>query len=149
MSIDRLAQQLAKLERELPDIVLDALVATGFSQIGLTKNRIQQTGKDAAGSFFTDYSKGYAAFREKQGRQTNIKDFTLTGSLFESIGVTFSAVQGNKVVVVIEPKDSENQKKLLYLEQQEGKDILALSNREIELIAKTVEARILNRINAL
>ena len=138
-----------QFERELPNIVLDALVSIGFSQVALTKNRIQQTGKDSDGGFFTSYSDGYAAFREDKGRQTGFKDFTLTGELFQSIGVTFKGLQGGKVVVVIEPKDEKNKKKLLYLERQEGKDILDLSDREVELITKTIEARVSNKFNSL
>lgn len=149
MTIEEAIERLQQVSTGFEKIVLDLLLAEGFSANALINKRVELSGIDADGGFFSDYSEGYAKKRAKEGRQTSYKDFSFTRELWKSIGVTLQATQQGKVVVVYEPKDQTNKDKLRYLEQQEGKSILELSKEEEDKIAQVIDLRLTNLLNKL
>lgn len=103
-------------------------------------NRVVETGKDADGQFFSNYSKGYKKIRESKGFQSKYKNFAVTNQLWNSLGITFKEDTGGAFIMVLEPIGGHdnttlsNKELMSVLEKQEGKDILKLSKKELRLI---------------
>lgn len=78
----------------------------------LVQLRIQRTGTNSDGVPFSPYSPDYAKKREKEGYQTSIRDYTVTGAMWASITPTIVRQLEGTTIVVIKAATNENQVKL-------------------------------------
>ena len=110
MTVTQLQQRLTKLQVQLPVIIEGAGIAALKRLEAEIKIRIFKSGKDSANSSLGHYSQkgswkkkganvtGWAAWRQKFGRQINYKDLSFSGQLEKSIMV---GSYGNKIVLGI------------------------------------------------
>jgi hypothetical protein len=93
----------------------------------LVQLRIQTSGTNYEGSAFEPYTPGYAAQRDKKGRQTNYVDFTDTDRLWANVAPSVE-IKGAIGIVTIKARNRENQVKLEGAEDKRG-NILLLSEK--------------------
>jgi hypothetical protein len=113
---------------------LDNILFGVNQTMGGMKMRIfnsEQGAKDVKGAKLGKYSKGYAAYRQREGRQNRYVDLEFTGALRRNIQTVRA---GTQVTIAITNQDE----RLIasYLEKQYGKSIFSLSKEEqVELDA--------------
>ena len=78
--------ELNKLERELPSKIDNALFATAQLANQIILDRTEK-GRSLTGAMFKKYSKGYALFRAKKGRQVSPVNLNFTGKMLSSMAV--------------------------------------------------------------
>ena len=156
MTVEEYISRVNRFEKEINGRLLKTLEGALLSAKALIAKRVQTQGKDADDNFFSNYSKGYKKKREDNNFNTNIKNFTYTGQLFKSLGVTFKQKEENRLVIVLEPigtrsgtGESSNKKLLEYLEKNEGKAILELSSKELKLIETALENEVERSFNEI
>lgn len=119
MNLEELEASFRRLIRALPDIVLHQTEVAANDAMALVDQRLVETGTNASGASFEDYTPSYKARKVKLGRYTGKVDFQLTGQMLASTAtglkniVTKSATSSGAVaVVVIGPRDEETRRKV-------------------------------------
>ncbi len=119
MNLEELEASFRRLIRALPDIVLNQTEVAANDIMGLVDQRLVETGTNASGTSFEDYTPDYKARKVKLGRYTGKVDFQLTGQMLASTATglknitTKSATSSGAVaVVVIGPRDEETRRKV-------------------------------------
>ena len=99
-TIKKLADKL-----EMTDFLFDLSIILN----GKIKTRVQKNGQGVKGSLEA-YTNKYKRFRNKRGRQSNFRDLTLSGSMFQSL--TQEKLNKNEVRMFFAGKD--NNKKAYF-----------------------------------
>ena len=149
MNLDQLINKLTALQNSIQLDILNTIEVMLNDSKALINRRVENEGKDADDSFFSDYSDGYASRRKEKGLQVKHKDFSFSREMWKSIGITFKSNQNGKLILILEPTDKINKEKMLKLEGQEGKAILELSENELDKIVMAVENKIVRLFNEL
>lgn len=110
----------------------------------IRKGAFEKVGKNSAGDFKNGkerkskyYKGGYAEYREDVGRQSQKKDFMLTGSLKNNIQIGEDG--GSKVIGLTDEKESLKRQ---GLELQVGKDVFSPAPSDIEIFEAAIDAEI-------
>jgi len=144
MTIDHLIYRIDKLIVDIQATYFpEALIVAGNDLAALIKQRVRSTGKTSTGGMFSSYSPGYAEFRRKKNRQTEFKNFELTGTMWREFGIT----QKEQKQVIIAEKTSAEEEKLIENTERENQSIIAPSEQEGKMIVETIRERIINAIN--
>lgn len=77
LSIKQFEAKMAKLVEKLPAKMLDTLERAALDAKASVNERIVQSGKDASGAPFKDYTPAYKRFKEDVGRYRGFVDFQL------------------------------------------------------------------------
>lgn len=138
--ISNLRTALDTLEREIPNIYLSA----GATFVALIEERITTTGTDDEGKAFRSYTPGYLEFKKnpqnyKRGKELGLAssrftgkvDYTLTGELWNDIGLIEESVSGTEVKYSWGAIAEHNKEKLRSLDKRDG-DPLQPSAEEID-----------------
>lgn len=105
------------------------------------QTRIITTGYNAENRMFEPYSKRYAKFREKEGRQTGFVDFSFSGRMWSSVQVVSSEGEHAKGIARISARSDEHMKKLSGNTERKG-TILDLNEKEVEEVRSVMENRL-------
>ena len=136
--------------RELQATKTKRAVGVTMDILAQPKRRVQTTGVDDDGPFFSPYSTLYAAQRVKDGYQANFVDFTRRGRLWNSINPFVQRDERYLTVVVLQPRDRENQAKLNKQAQLKNRgNILRPSVDELTLAIQIWERSALNQLNKI
>lgn len=141
MNARDLANQIRRNVEALRNNREQELKIIGSDLAALIKLRIQGSGKNYLNQPFSPYTSGYAAQRQKRGRQIGYVDYTDTGRMWASV---YPDVDGNgaKATVVISAHGVDNIRKVQNAETKRGDLILRPSQDELDLAAKANEARV-------
>ena len=107
----------------------------------LLQNRIINTGYNAYNRQFDPYSKQYAKFREKKGRQIGFVDFSFSGRMWSSVQVVSSEGEHAKGMARISTLSDEQMQKLSGNTERKG-TILDLNEKERSEIAALMSKRL-------
>lgn len=99
--------------------------------IALRQLAIQESGYGRDGDF-SDYVPPYAIERQKEGYQTQYKDYTRTGELFRSVLPQIESSDATTTVVSIDARDQANKNKLRGAFRKDGR-ILDPTDDELQL----------------
>jgi len=124
-----LFNQLRDVDKVLREAILDGLV--------LVKDRIQQHGENALESPIGTYSKTWASFRSKHGRQVSYIDLTYSGDLMRN----YSIIPDNNGLGIGFTSDREANK-AKSLEKRFKAPIFDLSSDEQKFIEDKIEAKV-------
>jgi hypothetical protein len=133
-------QIVRRVRRDAGRIQLSAMKRTE----GEMKLRIFTNGEATDGSKLGSYrSESHKVRRQRSGRQIRNKDLNLEGDLFRE---TITGEQNGKAVLGI----ATNKRRIIAeaQERQTGKTIFALSEKEKDLVFRTVNAEIKALLNA-
>lgn len=90
---------------------------------------------------------GYREIRQREGRQVAHKDFDRTTEMWKSIRPINRKVSNKKISIEIGSQVMLSNQKLKNLGKQEGVEILNLSDKEIKLLAQTIDRWLDKRLN--
>lgn len=120
------------------------LAGYGFDLIALIQERIQTKGEDPYGTKLKEYSAGYLAWKKapqntKRGKELNlgssrfsgVVDYTLTGRMWNNIGVIAQSESESSAVVTFGGKEQLSKDKLGWLAARDG-EVLEPSEEELE-----------------
>lgn len=155
---EQLQDDISKLINEIERVRLSQALAISQTAIAKIIDRILETGKKADGEEFDGYSEAvvpywffkgrgtkrnaykdglkkygyhfsYKQFRDISGRQTEHKDFSLTGEMWRDTSSITDYEDGEIITVTIYPKRSDNQNKIDWNSSRDGR-LLELSSSE-------------------
>lgn len=147
MDLDELIVKYDRVITEFDALLLQNTEVAALDLLALTDQRVTQTGMDANGAKFEDYSPAYKKLKIKAGRYRGIVDFTLSGQMlastttgFEHIAPASKTASGATAVVVFAGRDDLTRKKL------EGNDrnrpgFLKPSKQEIDRVTPLAQKR--------
>jgi ABC-type uncharacterized transport system ATPase subunit len=120
----------------------DLMVTIANDAIAMIKQRVQETGVNARGGKYKEYTERTKEIRKSKGRQTGFVDFTFTGRMWSSVAVVLDKQQLQEGVAVIRPKNEEESEKMLKNMKMRGR-ILDLNEKEISFLAENYDKGIL------
>ncbi len=146
-----LSQQLSIAAEESITLILNRIrfervdengvAFTSYSEYPLSKNKYDKYVKTgiapASVRSAVEKAKGglsYADFRRAWGKQVQGKDFTLTGDMFLNLKVLEVTETENEVEVAVGFDDPEQVQKYLENVQREGREIVGLSESEMDMV---------------
>ncbi len=137
------AQAAAKIRQNLADLRNNRerevrIIANDLAT--LIKLRIQRSGQNYLNQPFSPYTPGYAAQRQKRGRQVAYVDYTDTGRMWASV---YPDVEGSgaSVTAVIQAHGQDNRDKVEGAVKKRG-NILRPSKDELDLAEQANAARV-------
>lgn len=147
-TLEDLELALSALVDELPRIIQVQTEVAANDIMALVDQRLVETGTDANGAAFVDYTERYKKKKTQLGRYTGKVDFQLTGQMLAStatglknIGVTESTVSGSTARVVIEGRDTETRGKIEG-NNKKRPGFLNPSQKEVERVSDIRSQRI-------
>lgn len=155
MTLNDLIAKFDKLIAAVPGIVLEQTEVAALDALALVDQRITQTGVDANGSQFVDYTPNYKKLKTAKGRYRGHVDFMDSGQMlastqagFENIVPIEKSVTGATAKVVFDGRDEITKKKL------EGNNkyrpgFLNPSKAEVGAVTKIAVVRVEKRIQAI
>jgi hypothetical protein len=143
-----MSNPLEQISRTLPQILMQAAENAAKDAVTIVRSRVRK-GVSSDGSLFSNpYSKSHKARREKKGLQTGVKDLHYSGTMFENLGeVSRSSTPTTATVSIAfegqadrrsDQEGATNQQVAEWLSDQENKNIIALSEKEKELVGNSV-----------
>ena len=90
---------------------------------------------------------GYKEMRRREGLKTGYKDFTFSSVMWDSYGVKRTVNSKGKVVVTIGGKTQDSQDRIDWNSKREGVEIINISDRELDLLAKQIDKQMQKYIN--
>jgi hypothetical protein len=138
MTLDALIARLTLLEKEVQAEVVREMERVAIDGIAIVTQRVSETGKDADGRAFKPYTKRYELYKrgaiggiknesakkraarkttaatadKPVGRYTGFVNFTLSGQMLSSIGITDRRNSNGRSVVVVAGRDEETRGKM-------------------------------------
>lgn len=150
MTLFEYIRRLNAALRELRATKKERAIGVAGDVLAQVKRRVQSTGVNADGATFAPYSTLYAAERRKRGFQTNHVDFTRRGRLWNSINPFLERDGRFNTVVVVRPRDRENQKKLNSLAELKSRgNILIPSRTELQFAIQIWRNKALEKLNQI
>jgi len=151
---------LIDFNRSLGNVVQQSLTIAANEIIPVVKKRITGNGKHGSGdSFSTPYSKSHGRRRSNTGLQTSYKNLNFSGSMFDGFKITDTETRFNGATVTIsfdgahrrrsDQSPASKQQVANWLGEQEDKNIIALSNEEINRVSRRVEDLVPNLLQNL
>lgn len=141
-TLDDFIASMTRLSNELPALVLKNTEVAALDALALVDARITDTGINASGTAFDDYTPSYKKAKAKKGRYRGHVDFSLTGQMlastttgFERIGPTEKSISGARARVAFDGRDDLTRKKLEG-NSKKRPGFLNPSEREMELVNK-------------
>ena len=136
--------------RRLEQTKTKRALGVALDTLALTKRRVQGSGLNSEGAFFAPYSTLYAAQRIKDGYQSNYVDFTRTGRLWNSINPFVYRDEQYRTVIVVRPRDNENQDKLNKQAALKNRgNILTPSSDELTFAIQVWEREAISLLNRI
>lgn len=121
----------------------NVMIQTANDAIALVKKRVQESGVNAQGQRFRDYSKGYEARKRKAGKFKGFTDFSFTNRMWTNIMLVSSQGELFEGTARITARGQENLDKLNQNTKGFG-TILELSDKETEIVRQTYSEGILD-----
>lgn len=151
-SLDDLVQVFDELIGQIPQIVLDGTEVGALDALALVDERNTQTGIDANGTAYVDYTPSYKKRKEKLGWYRGHVDFVLTGQMMastttglENIVATEKTIAGTTAKVVFDGRD-ENTRKKIEGNNRKRPGFLTPSKSEVETASETATEYVEERI---
>ena len=146
MSLRKYKAHLLKIRDEILKEVISDAHKIALDAKALVKLRIQTTGTDSKGAQFLPYNPIYAKTgRRDKGYQSTRVDFTRTGRMLGSLHTKTENRRGALVRVKVIPRGADNEKKLAGQYKKRG-NILAVSDKELSILKKTANDRLIKKI---
>lgn len=114
-------------ENPLPGYYFDK-----YTKTGVAPARVSQAVQEAKKGI------SYADFRRAWGKQTEGKDFTLTGDMFLNLKIVEVTDYGDEIEVAVGFDNPEQVTKYLENVQREGREIVGLSEQEMDIITEDI-----------
>lgn len=121
----------------------NVMIETANSALALIKQRIQETGINAEGQRYRDYSKGYETYKKKAGKYRGFTDFSFTTRMWTNIALVSSQGELFEGTARITARSQENLDKLSKNTKNFG-PILELSDKETETVRQVYSEGILD-----
>jgi len=90
---------------------------------------------------------GYAQLRKIEGFGNTHKSFEYTGEMWDMFGVKRSKATGDEVVLVLGGKNMASQQKMDRNTEREGVNIIDISDKELESLARMIERKMQQYVN--
>ena len=150
MTLGEYVSQFARTLFELRNTKTERAVGVAGDVLAQVKRRVQTSGTNFRGVTFAPYSRLYATQRRKAGFQTAYVDFTRRGRLWNNINPFVQREGRFNTVVVVRPRDRENQEKLNKLSVLKNRgNILIPSNTELAFAIQTWRNKALDKLNRI
>jgi len=150
MTLGEYVKQFARTLLELRNTKTERAVGVAGDVLAQVKRRVQTSGTNFRGVTFAPYSRLYATQRRKAGFQTAYVDFTRRGRLWNNINPFVQREGRFNTVVVVRPRDRENQEKLNKLSVLKNRgNILIPSNTELAFAIQTWRNKALDKLNRI
>jgi len=150
MTLGEYVSQFARTLFELRNTKTERAVGVAGDVLAQVKRRVQTSGTNFRGVTFAPYSRLYATQRRKAGFQTAYVDFTRRGRLWNSINPFVKREGRFNTIVVVRPRDRENQEKLNKLSVLKNRgNILIPSNTELAFAIQTWRNKALDKLNRI
>lgn len=141
--LDILVDQLREATAKVPGLILRITEESALGALALVDNRITETGIDAKGSAFEDYTPSYKKAKTKAGRYTGKVNFNLSGQMlastttgFENIAPTERSITGGNARITFDGRDELTRKKLAGNDKNRP-GFLNPSQDEIRMVEKS------------
>jgi hypothetical protein len=138
--VNQFDHNLAALIKDIPIIISDVVLEVAQDAKAMIQQRVQEKGLNASGGKTPEYSESYALYRKKRGRQTDHMDLTLTGSMWQSIGVVEKQQTPDETKMTVAGRDEFTQLKI---------DVHSRNQFEVLKLAKDEEEFLQPRIDEL
>lgn len=99
MTFDELDNKMDALIADMENEQANLLVGVANTANAMIKMRIQQTGVDAKGNRFKDYSEWYKEYKTKKGKNKGYTDFSFTNRMWNNIQLVQSKSDENMAVI--------------------------------------------------
>jgi len=150
MTLGEYVNQFARTLRELRSTKTERAVGVAGDVLAQVKRRVQTSGTNFRGVTFAPYSRLYATQRRKAGFQAAYVDFTRRGRLWNSINPFVQREGRFNTIVVVRPRDRENQQKLNKLSVLKNRgNILIPSNTELAFAIQIWRNKALDKLNRI
>jgi len=118
-SLQELEDQIDEAIAAVPALLIKNTEGAALDALALADLRISETGIDAKGAAFVDYTPDYKKAKTKKGRYTGYVNFMDTGQMlastatgFERIAPTERSISNGKVRIVFDGRDQLTRDKL-------------------------------------
>lgn len=177
MTIEQLRQRLNEAERQLPAVTAQAGKDAAKALAALVAARVRQRGQSVDGTPFSPYSTketgawrfigrsrsggaetevrkrakrretlSYSEFRSINGLNTAPKNFEFTGETWRDFDGT-SNLSGTMLRIELDARRTDLKQRIEYLSDQEGANIVAVSDEEKRVASDLISSRIAQLIN--
>lgn len=147
-TLDQFEAKLNRLLEELPDVLLKKMLTIALDAKAALQKRIIDTGKNAVGEAFEDYSISYKKFKSRKGRYRGHVDFEFTGNMWRGFGLVESGVEGGLVSISYGGTNADVEEKLENIEDNSKySGFLELSEDEIDDLEDTWDAIVEREVN--
>lgn len=142
MNINEFISNLRATTDALIQSIEQTTLIASNDAIALLQQRVQETGIDANGNAFEDYTPAYKKSKTKKGKYSGHVDLTVSGEMWRSIGITEERGENGIYTAVIGGRD-ENTKDLIKY-NSDHRNFMILSESEIKTITDIYEENITN-----
>lgn len=142
-TLQDLINDFESLTNHLQGHVETNMIITANDGIALVVERLSETGKDASGSPFPDYTDAYKRLKIKKHRYKGFVDFQFTGRMLANLQVTGELTEFGSVKVKVGNTGADNIAKMESNVKKRG-TILAFSSKEESDLGRGFDDRFQN-----
>lgn len=132
MTLEQYIEQLKLTRQEVLMWAIEtAQEVAEFDAAAQIVSRVQETGKDAKGNAFSEYSEAYKKWKkEKRGQINDFKDFTLEGEMWGEFGIISTKTTNRNIKIKLGGRNADSAKKINYNSAREKISIIEISEAE-------------------